>query len=138
MKTSHLSLKLIMLVIFISTTASFSWSQELPSVALVQSMTSEQLQEYWSQAQSQGYTLGQLEQMARLRGVSEVDIQAIIQRIQEVNQVEITERDNTSFINNEFGIIPNELNQQNQDFAESDEKLTVFGKTFFQKSKHQS
>ncbi|MEK9530766.1 MAG: SLBB domain-containing protein [Flavobacteriaceae bacterium] len=132
MKTSYLSLKLIMLGIFVSTTASFSWSQELPSVELVQSMTSAQLQEYWSQAQSQGYTLGQLEQMARLRGVSEVDIQAIIQRIQEVNQVEITERDNTSFINNEFGIIPNELNQQNQDFAESDEKLTVFGKTFFQ------
>lgn len=130
MKTSHLTLKLIMLSIFVSTTASFSWSQELPSVELVQSMTSAQLQEYWSQAQSQGYTLGQLEQMARLRGVSEVDIQAIIQRIQEVNQVEITERDNTSFINNEFGVMSDELSQKSQVIPAK--KSTVYGKSFFQ------
>ena len=130
MKTSHLSLKLIMLGIFITTTASFSWSQELPSVELVQSMTSAQLQEYWSQAQSQGYTLGQLEQMARLRGISEVDIQEIVQRIQEVNQVEITERDNTPFINNEFGVMYDELSQKSQVIPAK--KSTVYGKSFFQ------
>ena len=71
-----LSIKSILLfslmVLFSSPSVS---AQQTPSIEAVQSMSDQQLQSYWRQAQEQGYTLGQLEQMARLRGVSEADIQ---------------------------------------------------------------
>jgi hypothetical protein len=103
-----LSIKTILLfsltVLFSSPNAQ---AQQTPSIEAVQSMSDQQLQSYWKQAQEQGYTIGQLEQMARLRGVSEADIQKMINRIQSLGGVSTTEnRTSSNKVTTDFGFNP--------------------------------
>ena len=94
-------------------------AQQLPSVSQLQSMSSEQLQDYWKKAQEQGYSIEQIEQMARLRGVSESDIQALKQKLQSAGATtSTTEKGQTDTAQNSFGFIPNQENEFDQTLEE--------------------
>lgn len=128
MKLPH-SIKSILLlslmVLFSSPSVS---AQQTPSIVTVQSMSDQQLQSYWKQAQEQGYTLGQLEQMARLRGISETDIQKMINRIQLLGGITSTEKKtNSNKVSTDFGY--------NLSYTEEEEKSLIFGANFFNNPK---
>ena len=128
-----LSIKTILLfsltVLFSSPNAQ---AQQTPSIEAVQSMSDQQLQSYWRQAQEQGYTLGQLEQMARLRGVSEADIQKMINRIQSLGGVSTTENKTSSNeVTTDFGY--NTTNTEEEE--EEEEESLIFGANFFNNPK---
>jgi ABC-type taurine transport system substrate-binding protein len=90
-------------------------AQKLPSVSQLQSMSSEQLQDYWKKAQEQGYSIEQVEQMARLRGVSEADIQELKQKLQSVGATTTTiEKKQSDTAQTSFGFIPNQENEIDQ------------------------
>jgi protein involved in polysaccharide export with SLBB domain len=127
-----LSIKTILLfsltVLFSSPNAQ---AQQTPSIEAVQSMSDQQLQSYWRQAQEQGYTLGQLEQMARLRGVSEADIQKMTNRIQSLGGITSTEKKSTSNeVTTDFG-----YNTTNTEEEEEEEESLIFGANFFNNPK---
>ena len=112
-------------------------AQQLPSVSQLQSMSSEQLQDYWKKAQEQGYSIEQVEQMARLRGVSEADIQALKQKLQSAGAITTTTKeDQKDAAQTSFGYSTDQNNEFNQFEAEpKKEKSLIFGKDFFQNPK---
>lgn len=104
-------------------------AQQAPSIESVLSMNDQQLQSYWKQAQEQGYTIGQLEQMARLRGVSEADIQKMINRIHALEGITSTENKTSSNeVTTDFGFNP--INTE-----EEEEEILIFGANFFNNPK---
>ena len=124
-----LSIKTILLfsltVLFSSPNAQ---AQQTPSIEAVQSMSDQQLQSYWKQSKEKGYTLEQLEQMARLRGVSEADIQKMINRIQSLGGVSTTENKTSSNeVTTDFGFNPTNTIEE--------EASLIFGANFFNNPK---
>ena len=132
-----LSIKTILLfsltVLFSSPNAQ---AQQTPSIEAVQSMSDQQLQSYWKQAQEQGYTIGQLEQMARLRGVSEADIQKMINRIQSLGEVSTTENKTSSNeVTTDFGFNPTNTTEEEEEEEEEEKESLIFGANFFNNPK---
>ena len=106
------------------------WSQQIPSVIEIKSMSNEQLQDYWKKAQDQGYSISQIEQVARLKGFSEEDIQEMIDRIQSIDTTTETSEFLSDNTKTEFGINPL--------FADDNKKEVeslVFGINFFNNPK---
>ena len=87
---------LIALTLVISQT---TYAQELSSAKMekmdVDNLSDEQIKAYWEQAQTQGYTMSQLEVLAQAKGMSTVEIAKLKQRIREVSSLsDATETEN--------------------------------------------
>ena len=106
-------------------------AQQLPSIEVIQSMSDQQLQNYWLKAQQQGYSIDQLEQMARIEGLSEIDIQKLRGRLNSLNtSVESSTKTSDKLlkeIESNFGI----KNADEIEVKMENDELAIFGTDFF-------
>lgn len=130
-------LKKLVSFIVLGCTFSFSYisAQELNMEQLssinVDNLSNDQIRSFWEKAQSQGYTLSDLENLAKLKGVSQIQISKLNQRIlmlpskqKVVSKTTIVEKQEGI---DTFGITDN----KNIDIKKS----KVFGFDFFQNPK---
>lgn len=120
-------------------------AQEISGINLseinVDDLTDQQIVDYMNQAEEKGYTQQQLEQVARLRGVSEIQITKLRQRISELrlsgNQssqstASFESRSNQGFSEEDvFGILLGEKDY----FDEKEGSKKVFGLDLFRSNK---
>ena len=127
-----LSLKTIIIISLITVCSSLKASAQQSSLSIesIQSMNDKQLSSNWTQAQAQGYTLEKLEQMARLRGASEVEIQKMINRIQSLGggNSSAEKETSTNKVSTDFGYNSTPLD-------EDKEGNLIFGASFFNNPK---
>lgn len=106
-------------------------AQQLPSIEVIQSMSDQQLQNYWLKLQQQGYSIDQLEQMARIEGLSEIDIQKLRGRLNSLNtSVESSTKTSDKLlkeIESNFGI----KNADEIEVKMENDELAIFGTDFF-------
>lgn len=125
------------MMMFISLGMSELSAQELRLEALssvnVSKLSDEQIRAYWEKAQSQGYSLSDLETAARLKGVPEMQITQLKQRILQLPAV-APKAGKSNLTKNKEENTQNAVQQRDM-LLFPQKKSDVFGFNFFQNSK---
>jgi protein involved in polysaccharide export with SLBB domain len=128
------SIKFLLLIFFIGI-YSFASAQDISQLKKVdiETLTDAQVSSYWEAAKSKGYTLDQIEVIAKYQGVSSLKIAEFKRRIQELSTAQsksLKKEDDLSDTNDSFGLKGNEV--QKDSIVKKD---LLFGFDFFNNPK---
>lgn len=127
------NIKFLLLIFFISIYSSIS-AQDLSQLKKVdvKTLTDKQISSYWEAAKSKGYTLDQLEVIAKYQGVSSLKIAEFKRRIQELSNKKTQKKktEDIELIDDAFGLTGDEV--KTDSIAK---KELLFGFDFFNNPK---